>query len=287
MQSGVRFFGQFLVATGVVDQASLDQALTQQAAVNVPLGALALSRGLLSERQVLAIHTEQRRTDKKFGELAVMLGFLRRAQVDELLRDQAEAHLLVGEALVQQGRIGREALDAAFADYKREQAGFEAELKRAIQQTATPSLVLAAADVTARMLLRMGKLPAKLAGVEQGGGLPPLDHVYVQPVDGDRPFTYLLALASRDVLSCARFMLEPLKSGELPTTVGPLALDVTKELVLAVVGQVCGRLAGEGWRLTPGLPEVAEAPPALSGGHVVIDLVLPHGRAAVAVQPRS
>lgn len=287
MEQGVRFFGQYLVATGVVDQAALDQALTQQAAVNIPLGALALSRGLLSERQVLAIHTEQRRTDKKFGELAVMLGFLRRAQVDELLRDQAEAHLLVGEALVQQGRIERAALDEAFSAYKREQAVLEDKLKRAIQQTAAPSLVNAAADVTARMLLRMGKLPAKLAGVEPGGRLPPLDHVYVQPVEGDRPFTYVLALAARDVLGCSRFMLEPLKSGELPTTVGPLALDVTKELVLAVVGQMCGRLAGEGWRLTPGLPELADAPPPFDGDHVVVDLVLPHGRAAVAVQPRS
>jgi hypothetical protein len=277
--SKVRFFGQFLVASGVASPAAIAAALSQQAVTNLPLGALALARGLLSERQVLVIHTEQRRTDKRFGELAVAMGFLRRQQLDELLREQAEAHLLLGEALVQGGSCTRAQLDASWTAFQKEQAGAEEAVRAAVQTTAAPQLVAIASDVTGRMLLRMGKLPAKLAAVDGRSPFPRVDHALWLRVDGDKPFTYLLGLTSSDLLALARCMLEPLKAGELPDTIVPLVLDVGRELVLATVGQIVSRLAGEGWRLRPGVPDVAPTPPgsALQGSLVLCTLVLPHG----------
>ena len=46
---------------GLITAEALHEALRYQESVNIPLGALALSRGLMTEKQVLHVHTEQRR----------------------------------------------------------------------------------------------------------------------------------------------------------------------------------------------------------------------------------
>ena len=105
MSSVVLFFGQYLVSEGHVTQSQLDEAVQFQEQHNLPLGAVALSKALMSERQVLIVHAQQARTDKQFGQIAVERGFLSRAQLDELLREQSEARILLGEALIQKGAI--------------------------------------------------------------------------------------------------------------------------------------------------------------------------------------
>lgn len=280
--SAVQFFGQYLIDCGAVTPAALEDALAYQAAVNVPLGALALSKGLLSERQVLLVHTEQRRSDKRFGELAVQLGFLKRSQLDDLLREQAEARILIGEALVQKGHLTREALDGAFNAYRAEQARAEEETRRALTTAPCAPAVEAAADVTMRLLLRLGNLSAKLTRVGWDRPLAAQDHVFCQAVEGDQPFTYALSLSSAHTLLLGRRMLEPLQGADVPEAVDALVLDVVKEFVNIVTLQVCARLARDGRRYTPGAPELASLP-APTGQRVVVDLVLPQGLIGIAI----
>jgi hypothetical protein len=278
----IQFFGQYLVERGHVTAAALDDALAFQAATNIPLGALALSKGLLSERQVLLVHTEQRRTDRRFGELAVSLGFLKRSQLDELLREQAEARVLIGEALVQKGHLTREALDAAFGAYQAAQEAALAETRAALAGAPRANAVEAAADITGRMLLRMGNLSAKLTRVAWDRPLDLRDHSVWQRVEGDRPFTYTLALTARDTLALGRRMLEPLQGADVPEAVDPLVLEVVKEFVNLVVLQVTARVGRDGLRYAPGLPELG-APPAPAAERVTIDLTLPQGTIGIAL----
>ena len=56
MSSVVLFFGQYLVSEGHVTQSQLDEAVQFQEQHNLPLGAVALSKALMSERQVLIVH---------------------------------------------------------------------------------------------------------------------------------------------------------------------------------------------------------------------------------------
>ncbi|MCO5171365.1 MAG: hypothetical protein M9894_34110 [Planctomycetes bacterium] len=280
--SSIQFFGQWLVARGHVTADALQDALAYQAAVNVPLGALALSKGLLTERQLLLVHTEQRRTDRRFGELAVQMGFLRRAQLDELLREQAEAHILIGEALVQKGHLSRDALEDAFQAYRAEQMEAEEATRRALEAAPRSAAVQAAADVTARLLLRMGGLSAKLTRVTWDAPLAPQDRTFWQRVEGAEPFAYVLTLSDAQTLALGRRMLEPLQGGDVPEAVDALVLDVVKEFVNIVVTQVCLRLGRDGREHTPGAIEHGE-PPAPGATRVVVDLVLPSGRVGLAI----
>lgn len=279
--SSVQFFGQFLVERGVVSPDALQDALAYQAAVNVPLGALALSKGLLSERQVLLIHTEQRRTDRRFGELAVQMGFLKRTQLDDLLREQAEARILIGEALVQKGHLTRDALDDAFQAYRAEQADAEQATRLALAEAPGGAAVEAAADITARLLLRMGAMSAKLTRVGWDRPLDLQEHTFWQRIEGDEPLVYALTLSDAHTLALGRRMLEPL-GGDPPAAVDGLVRDVVKEFVNIVATQVCTRLGRDGRQRTPGLPEVG-APPAPAGPRVAVDLVLPTGTIGLAV----
>jgi hypothetical protein len=286
-----RFFGQFLLSNGLVDERSLAEATHRQAAINLPLGALALGKGLLSERQVLKIHTEQKRTDRRFGEIAVDLGFLTRGQLDLLLSEQKATHSLLGEVLVDMGALQREALDRALKTYEKEQAAAEEAAKTALAKAPRADVVQIAADLTGRMLLRMGRLQAKVGRVVPGGQLPALGRIFSQRVSGGLPFGYLLALDDAVALGLARSMLEAVQGkDDLPTTLDALALDAGKELVNIIVGQMCGRLAGTGARgLEPAPPEVETTIPATEPGmlRVVVELSLPFGPAAFALDVGS
>lgn len=286
-QGRTRFFGQFLLSTGLVDERSLAEATRRQAAINLPLGALALGKGLLTEKQVLKIHTEQKRTDRRFGEIAVDLGFLTRGQLDLLLAEQKATHALLGEVLVDMGALEREALDRALKTYEQEQAAAEEAARTALARAPRADVVQLAAELTSRLLLRMGRLQAKVGRVLPGGALPAHGRVFAQRVQGGLPFAYLLTLREDAALGVARAMLEAVQGkDDLPTTLDPLALDACAELVNVIVGHLCGRLAMTGVRgLEPAPPEVSASapPPRPDETRVVVELSLPFAPAAFAL----
>ncbi len=285
MRDAVRFFGQFLVDHGHVSRDALEAAVAFQQSVNVPLGALGLAKGWLSERQVLLVHAEQRRTDRRFGEIAVQRGFLSRAQLDDLLREQAEARMLLGEALVHQGVIARDALDRALADYQREQARAAERVRQELAGAPEPALATLAADVTCRVLLRVAKVAAKCTGVVDEAELFGRERVLWQDVRGPRPFCYVLPVDDVELLDLVAGMVAGEEAGEpRPTEVDDLARELAAELLGAIVGQLAANLSAGGEKVEPGEPQLGTTlPPPHAGPRVVVGLLLPGGPLAFAL----
>ncbi len=98
-----RFFGQFLLDLGEIDEAQLEEAIEAMDAANLRVGDLAIRKGILSRDQAKEIFLTQRGRDALFGELATEMGYLESSQVETLLEEQHSAHLYVGEALVRGG----------------------------------------------------------------------------------------------------------------------------------------------------------------------------------------
>ncbi|RMG15288.1 MAG: hypothetical protein D6731_08615 [Planctomycetota bacterium] len=288
---GVQFFGQYLLAKGLIGPEALREALDYQRSVNIPLGALALSKGLLTEKQVLHVHTEQRRSDRMFGEIAVLKGFMTRQQLDELLREQKEARVLLGDALVRKGYLSWEKVAEAYKNYQAEQAQAEAQVQRRLQRIPNRLLVDSVIQMSTRMLLRMGGQVSKLAAVAQETRLLPREYTFWQEVEGDLPFAYYLSIGTPELLALAHAILRAVGEPEedLPQDVDLLVLDVGKEFVNIVVGHVCTRLSHDGFSTMPLPPDHAEGEdfsPTLQPGasSINVRLVLPLGDVAISIR---
>lgn len=282
---GVQFFGQYLLSKNLIDANALRDALAFQQSVNIPLGALALSKGLLSEKQVLHVHTEQRRSDRMFGEIAVLKGFMSRQQLDDLLREQKEARVLLGDALVKQGHLTWEEVAAAYKQYQKVQRQAESNVDLDLKRLRNPLLVNAAIQMSSRMLLRMAGQVTKLAAVSEETRLSPREYLFWQEVEGDLPFTYYLSTSTRELMLLSDAILTAVGETELPEDVDLLVLDVGKEFVNIVVGHVCTRLSHEGLSTMPLPPDNAEGAdfePRVEAGmsRVNFRLVLPMGEVA-------
>jgi hypothetical protein len=262
--AGSQFFGQFLVSRGVVGSDALEDALDYQKASNIPLGALGLSKGLLSERQVLQIHTLQRRTDMFFGEIAVQRGFLAPGQLDELLREQAEARVLLGEALVQKEHLSREQLNEALVDYHASQAEAEGLIRYAMESHPEQRLLYLLSEITSRMLLRMAHLVSKVQRVESRAPTETswaASRWFASDIEGDKRFTAVVTLSDEELLHVARAMLARVPGAPRATEVDELVLDVGREFVNLVVEHICSQLAQEGVEATS-MPARRPDPPA-------------------------
>lgn len=286
MASPIQFFGQYLLANQIVSQEQLDDAVDYQRAVNLPLGALALSKALLSERQVLQVHTLQRKTDQPFGEIAVQRGYMTRAQLDELLKEQSEARVLLGEALVQKGHLTRDQLNESLIDYHAAQGDAEQQVLAALDGLHDP-LAKIASDVTGRMLLRLAGQVSKLA---HAAVAPPerSDYWLTMPVEGDRPFSYVLTCSEPLLLRLATHMLRSLPEQPQPTAVDELVIDTGKEFVNIVVGHVCSQLSREGLRTMPEPVQAAETrdagPPLGDGSWLSVTLLSTRGPFGVGLR---
>lgn len=292
-QVSVQFLGQFLVSQGHVNREELEAALDFQEENNLPLGALALSKGLLSERQLLIVHAQQMNTEDRFGEVAVRRGFLTRHQLDELLREQKEARVLIGDALVRAGAVDADTLAVAVQQYRVVQERAQEQVEAEMRLLPDAHLISPAIQLTTRLLLRMCGLVAKVAAVSQDTRLAHFDYALWQEVEGTRPFTYALHVDGIDLLDLSEAVLFALDDETaLPDEVDPLVLDVGKEFVNILVGHLCTWLDREGHRTTPLPPGSGEGnldPPSCWEGpvrRINVRLVMPRTAMAVSILVR-
>ena len=114
-------FGEYLVEQNIIQKKDLDRALEIQKTDRVPLGQLAMQKGLIDNKQLFRILSRQRKLEEKsknFGKLAVEMEYLSREQVEELLEQQTHTNRLLGEILVSQGLVPQVELIKALKNFR-------------------------------------------------------------------------------------------------------------------------------------------------------------------------
>ncbi len=114
-------FGEYLVEQSIIRQEDLDRALEIQKTDRVPLGQLAMQKGLINNKQLFRILSRQRKPDEKsksFGKLAVEMEYLDQGQVETLLERQTHTNRLLGEILVSQGLVSQMELIKALKKFR-------------------------------------------------------------------------------------------------------------------------------------------------------------------------
>ena len=116
-------FGEYLVNQNIIWEKDLARALEIQKTDRVPLGQLAMQKGLIDNKQLFRILSRQRKPeekDKSFGKLAVAMEYLSQEQVETLLERQTHTNRLLGEILVSQGWISQMELIKALKKFRSE-----------------------------------------------------------------------------------------------------------------------------------------------------------------------
>jgi len=116
-------FGEYLVERNIIREKDLARALEIQKTDRVPLGQLAMQKGLIDNKQLFRILSRQRKPeekDKSFGKLAVAMEYLSQEQVETLLERQTHTNRLLGEILVSQGWVSQMDLIKALKKFRSE-----------------------------------------------------------------------------------------------------------------------------------------------------------------------
>ena len=116
-----KFFGQFLLECGEIDEAELRLALELMEKENLTLGEFAVRSGFATEADCRRVNGEQRRKDVPFGELAVHMGVLNSIELEELLQRQRETRLELSTALVNLEFLSADRMHALSDAFKSEQ----------------------------------------------------------------------------------------------------------------------------------------------------------------------
>ena len=116
-------FGEYLIERNIIREKDLARALEIQKTDRVPLGQLAMQKGLIDNKQLFRILSRQRKPeekDKSFGKLAVAMEYLSQEQVETLLERQTHTNRLLGEILVSQGWVSQMELIKALKKFRSE-----------------------------------------------------------------------------------------------------------------------------------------------------------------------
>lgn len=113
-------FGEFLLEQNLVKEDDLIFALDEQQKNKMPLGQMAVQKGLIDSKALFKVLTEQRkktRDPNDFGSIALEMHYLNQEQVAELIGSQNTTNELLGTILVDGGYLPRQQLMQALKEY--------------------------------------------------------------------------------------------------------------------------------------------------------------------------
>ncbi len=100
------WFASHLFEKQIITGDQFGQAVRLQLARRPRIGAMVISQGLLTIKQVMAVLSAQAdKLERPFGELAVDLGYLSREQLARLLFEQDRQAPPLGDILMEQGAL--------------------------------------------------------------------------------------------------------------------------------------------------------------------------------------
>lgn len=252
-----RFFGQYLMEKGLITREMFLAAMHHQPAIGLPLLALAVSKGYLTEDQLARLDERSRRTGAAPIELAAREGMLSFGQLEELEQGPTQRCLYLGETLVQKGFLSLPQFGRAFALYRQdcpEQTAVTSALPAGV---AIPhrEIVDSLLDSFIDIFVHYTKQVVRVVGVSTSR---PVEYgtpwVFSQQIVGDVCVRLLLAVEEPLVLAIASEMFQ-----QEVTSVDGGALDAVAEFENVVGGTACTRLGEMGLTVKAEPPEVMDA----------------------------
>jgi CheY-specific phosphatase CheX len=261
-----RFFGQHLLANGLITSPQLLAAVEYQERHNPRLGELAVELGLLTTFEVERIRALQARQDLRFGDAAKELDLLATEDIERIVAAQLDRHVPLGQAMAALGFLAPDQVERAAAEFLTEEARLQPEVMTIPDDLPLRRVAFELFHLAGRLLTRVCELQAKPEKL--------------------RVVTDIVALSDRNVIVTLRGELSAaLGGGTLDGAVllclpNSIAVDVASrfsgddapsdEAVGAVVCELanilCGNLmsvlAEQGARLEVGEPEIL--PPRVS-----------------------
>jgi len=238
----VKFFGQFLVESGIVSQENLLKAIDLQETSNLKFGEIAALLGMLSEADVDRIHTIQRTEDLRFGDIALKLGLLNQDQMQEILTRQKNGHLYIGEALVKVGALSQDELKDHLEAFQADQAAYATGHIAIPGDVGHPKLWEMAADLTCKLLGRVCDINVHSSSAVVCERIEPTDTIAAMAFAGSVNGRYLLAVSDTLRDRIARAIL-----GEKDVSAEPL--EVLDDTAMEFVNIVCGNIAAKAAQL--------------------------------------
>lgn len=230
-----KFFGQFLLESGLIDGAQLLEALEIQRASNPLLGELAQARGWLTAAQAARINERQRAEDKRFGDLAGEMGLLDAAQVGHLLDEQKSRRKLFGEILVERGMLTRAQLDDALKAHQADRDDAVRSLESGLAAHPLGDVATSAINTCAKLFPRLLKSQCQFSSLVGPTNAAPacdaLAHVRIQAA---RPLTLAVGCdhATMTAIACGFLGIAADECDEA------LAQDALGELVNVLMGYI-------------------------------------------------
>ena len=126
------FFGQYLLAKGVIDRDALLDALDRQRRSNLSLPDLAVQEGLIERSRAEAIMAQYRMSDDPIEDILASSGGLDADQIRRLQSKQRSSWLRIGAALVEGGYMSDEAIAANLEDYRSLESAADEEIRELI-----------------------------------------------------------------------------------------------------------------------------------------------------------
>ncbi len=275
----VQFFGQYLLAKGVITANQLLKVIEYQELQNLRIGEFAIRQGLLAESDASRVNQLQLSQDIRFGEAAVQLGVLEELDVQILLAAQRNSHIYFGEAAVLLRFASREEVNAALETFNQEQAAFAREVIAVPESVLVADLASDFFDLGIKMVRRYWGVGAKAGEVVVDGTELSLEGNAAQvTISGEVEARCMLAVPDGAADEGGKQILKV-------SSLGPAdRIDLTKELANLICGNLVARLGQSGKTITIAPPEELSSAVDLAGQRLVrLDGVTPHGPLTMAV----
>lgn len=275
----IQFFGQYLLARGIIDGPQLLEAVDFQESQNLKLGEIAVKHGYMTKPDADRVNRLQQTKDVRFGDGAIELGLLTGERVDELLLEQRNSHRYLGDVIIEKRFAAQDTIAGALEKFKAEQQSYEQGTIRIPDDIVEADLARNLFALTHKLVLRVWGVHSKLGSASVADTQPVLPGISAEVgFSGDVNARYLLGVPSRVAGEGAKHVLEVNESTPEEQQ------DLVCELANVVCGNMVALLGRQGRQTEISPPQKVTAQPALVGQKSVsMTVVTPFGDMITAV----
>lgn len=249
----IKFFGQFLLERGVLNNEQLLEAVSYQESRNRKFGQYAQSKGFLSAEDVEKLNHEQKTTDLRIGELAVKLGMIEPSQVEEILTMQKNDHVQIGQVLLKKGFMDEAALERELDAFRADQSKYIADKVSIPEGVKNAERLAEIADLTSKMLTRVAGVASKIGEGTVLESEPGEAYSAVSiTLSGGLTCDYVI-MADEDI---SRAMASSILGFDSSDEDREMVVDGVKEFANMVCGNILGLMARKGKSVEISVPHV-------------------------------